>query len=650
MLNSFFKLSLHFVFLAMKSKVQKDSAKDIERAGACNKLKSSRIRLTCLPKNIDEETLRSKLKPYGCITDLVLLKTSLGDPRMGFIGFKTCEEANRCISEMNGAYIGNRRIIVELAKPVINEAHRSASLTKRCTQRYQNIKSSGRENAIATDRDFFERIHAPSKITNLVKQDEQGTQNWRIILKNLPYESTFESLQEYISQNLGDFLSVHMPKTINHGRSRGIAFVSFRQKDEALNALRFFQNHEFQGRLLVADTATPNPYDSTSSERVGSTRNLKKYTKYRENAGNSNSMLYMDHNTVHRIAEDHLSAIKENTLDRSNPGAAARSALMEAVLTNDLRASANECGVNMSALQGKPSVAKSQRILVVKNLPETTQKIQKEVEQLFGQYGKIECVRAPQKYGILIVAFAQSDDALRAFRRLSFSAFQGAPLFLEWADAKIFNDSFAQHLNKIDSRTNENCKRLVTDRRTLYIQNIPFNCSEEKLIQSLHLQVKCRGIEDFEVSSARIISAKGYAFVEFFSKVHSSVLLPSINTGYTIDDRVVRAEERHEASLPEAQQSMPVPAGCDPKKITVKNVPFEANISELRSLFSAFSDVESIRMPKKTHHYSATSKNNHRGFAFVEFATHEGAARAIAALMNTHIYGRHLVLEYSKQG
>lgn len=40
--------------------------------------------------------------------------------------------------------------------------------------------------------------------------------------------------------------------------------------------------------------------------------------------------------------------------------------------------------------------------------------------------------------------------------------------------------------------------------------------------------------------------------------------------------------------------------------------------------------------------------NTHRGFAFVEFLTKQEAKQAYDALVHTHFYGRHMVLEYAK--
>ncbi|EKF26533.1 hypothetical protein MOQ_009766 [Trypanosoma cruzi marinkellei] len=97
-----------------------------------------------------------------------------------------------------------------------------------------------------------------------------------------------------------------------------------------------------------------------------------------------------------------------------------------------------------------------------------------------------------------------------------------------------------------------------------------------------------------------------------------------------------------------ARQGSHVPPGCDALKLVVKNVPFEATERDIRDLFSAFSEIRSVRLPRKSHQFSSHRENNHRGFAFVEFLSEEEAKRALETLKATHLYGRHLVLQYAK--
>ena len=82
--------------------------------------------------------------------------------------------------------------------------------------------------------------------------------------------------------------------------------------------------------------------------------------------------------------------------------------------------------------------------------------------------------------------------------------------------------------------------------------------------------------------------------------------------------------------------------GKSATKIVVRNVPFEANKKEMTALFHTFGQVKSVRMPKKFD-------GSHRGFAFVEFLTREEAKAAVEALAATHMYGRHLVIEYAAE-
>ncbi len=70
---------------------------------------------------------------------------------------------------------------------------------------------------------------------------------------------------------------------------------------------------------------------------------------------------------------------------------------------------------------------------------------------------------------------------------------------------------------------------------------------------------------------------------------------------------------------------------------------FQATKAEIRDLFAAYGSVKRVRIPQKMG-------GEHRGFAFVDFSTGQEAALAMASLKNTHLYGRHLVLEWAKEG
>ena len=79
----------------------------------------------------------------------------------------------------------------------------------------------------------------------------------------------------------------------------------------------------------------------------------------------------------------------------------------------------------------------------------------------------------------------------------------------------------------------------------------------------------------------------------------------------------------------------------DATKLSIRNVAFQASEGELHSLFATFGAVKRVRLPKKMD-------GTHRGFGFVEFASNKEATHALNSLSSTHLYGRHLILQWAK--
>ena len=77
-------------------------------------------------------------------------------------------------------------------------------------------------------------------------------------------------------------------------------------------------------------------------------------------------------------------------------------------------------------------------------------------------------------------------------------------------------------------------------------------------------------------------------------------------------------------------------------KLIVKNLAFQATTNEVNDLFSPFGRITNIRMPKKR-------TGLHRGFAFIDFSTREEASNAMNALKRSHLYGRHLVIDWAEE-
>ena len=152
----------------------------------------------------------------------------------------------------------------------------------------------------------------------------------------------------------------------------------------------------------------------------------------------------------------------------------------------------------------------------------------------------------------------------------------------------------------------------------------------------------------------------GYGFVEFATAEEAGRALRTLQ-GKTLDGHILqlsvsgsggaestsattskkRARTATDGGASRADaENLPPVAAANSTKLLVRNLAFEATRKDVAELFSPFGAVRSVRLPKKFD-------GSHRGFAFVDFLTRAEAESAKLALAATHLYGRHLVIEWS---
>lgn len=78
------------------------------------------------------------------------------------------------------------------------------------------------------------------------------------------------------------------------------------------------------------------------------------------------------------------------------------------------------------------------------------------------------------------------------------------------------------------------------------------------------------------------------------------------------------------------------------KNLFVGNLPFSATEDELRDLFSAFGEIQQVRI------MTDRDTGRSRGFAFVEIADDEAAAKAISGLNGKELGGRALTVNEAR--
>ncbi|CAD7970022.1 unnamed protein product [Amoebophrya sp. A120] len=80
---------------------------------------SSRVVLKNIPPYVSEAKLRERFRAHGSLTDVKILTTKAGTSRqLAFLGFKTPEEARRCVKANHRTFFDAYKLQVEIAKPV----------------------------------------------------------------------------------------------------------------------------------------------------------------------------------------------------------------------------------------------------------------------------------------------------------------------------------------------------------------------------------------------------------------------------------------------------------------------------------------------------------------------------------------------------
>ena len=75
---------------------------------------SSRIFIKGIPPNMSADELKKHFSKQGVVTDA----KALGSRRIGYIGYKTTEEATKALKYFNKSYLRMSKLLVEFAQPV----------------------------------------------------------------------------------------------------------------------------------------------------------------------------------------------------------------------------------------------------------------------------------------------------------------------------------------------------------------------------------------------------------------------------------------------------------------------------------------------------------------------------------------------------
>ncbi|KAL5722289.1 hypothetical protein ACHQM5_005827 [Ranunculus cassubicifolius] len=371
--------------------------------------------------------------------------------------------------------------------------------------------------------------------------------------------------------------------------------------------------------------------------------------------------LFMRSDTIVENAARKYGTSKSDFLDREADDLAVKIALAETQVIADTKKALANSGVNVAALEefisGKSDAGKrSNHVVLVKNLPYGSS--EGDLAKMFGKFGSIDKIILPPTKTLAFVVFLEAAEARGAFKGLAYKRYKDVPLYLEWAPNNIFSPtSKSENEAVIDQQdvkrgvlehhaeeiTNDQFDPDRVESRTLVLKNLNFKTSDEGLRKHFSDLMKEGNINSVTIRKhlhhGKTVS-RGFGFIEFDSADTAANVLNDLQgtilDGHKLTLQVSQAKK-------DGQVTKKTDMDKSSTKLIVFNVAFGATKKDLRDLFGSFGQIKSLRLPMKFG-------NHPQGFAFVEFMTKKEAQHALEALSNTHLYGRHLVLEWAKEG
>ncbi len=568
--------------------------------------------------------------------------------------------------------------------------------------------SSNDEEDDEEDDDNYKGNNNGGHTETITTSDNQTTSEEfspdRLFVRNLPFAATEEEVKE-IFMAYGTIIECHIPID-DTNRNKGYAFIKFTTSTSATNARTQLDGSSFQGRLIHVLPARPERDNVTTltndadieEDGVGSLTHKKKMELARQKEAshttNSWSTNFIRGDAVVDNIADRFGMEKGAVLDvkggLSSGNAAVRLALGETHVLEENRDFFRKHGIDMDAMDAAlatktSSSAKSSKaelatkkrsstMILVKNLPYDT--THDELAKLFLSFCDDATILLSPSHTIALVEFKNANDAKKTFRKLAYKRFKHVPLYLEWAPLCKKDPSNSDSTNTHSGGDNRNAANPGEENEednieeeidgnkpsvSIYVKNLNFSTTENdvknafeeiigsKNIRAVRIPTKAPPVKskqkDHLQQSKNVKTQQlsmGYGFVEC-ATIDSAKKAIKLLQGKVLHGHAMELKVSSKSNGSNTLQSERSTAKISKKKSTklmVRNVPFQASRTDILQLFGSFGQLKTVRLPKKFD-------GGHRGFAFVEFAAAKEAQNAMKSLSQTHLYGRHLVLEWA---
>ena len=539
----------------------------------------------------------------------------------------------------------------------------------------ENGKDSEEKNTINDEDKNKEDKKEEKKEESLINKKNLDPK--RLYLRNIPFEITEDDIREKF-EKFGEINEIHIPINYKTNKSFGYAYISFETIESSIMAINKMDGQYFMGRKLHISIAEEK-YNKPESElkikfnqKDKSSYKKEKTTKLKLNYKDETNWnyLFLNQNAVIDAVAKRLKIKKENLFSQNNADIAVQIAAMETTIINETKEWLKQQGINLDILKGKrQDCVRSKTIILVKNISNKTKK--DVLQNLLERYGNLVRFLLSPSNTLAICEYVNKKHAENCIKHLSYYELDGEPLYLEFAPEGLIESK--KNNNKDINEEKEKTKEIINisesedeeekeegidllegQGKILFVKNLDFSTNEKQLKKFFEKKdyiVKKVEIAKHNKDGKNVSS--GFGFVELKDEKmvlkamknlqgallggHSLKL--SISKSANEKKDFLKNKRKRETELNDYDYEN---ENISNNKLLIKNIAFEANKEELRKLFKVYGQVKNLRLPTKLD-------GNHRGFAFVEFMSHEEAQKAFKELQNTHFYKRKLIIEWAKQ-
>jgi multiple RNA-binding domain-containing protein 1 len=513
----------------------------------------------------------------------------------------------------------------------------------------------------------------------------------RLFVRNLSFQVTEDDL-EALFESYGAIADIHIVQDPRTKQSRGVAFILFVIPETAVKAMAAIDGTVFHGRLIhiLPGRARPTASSAVALGMGSSNPGSNKFKDERDTArkesaktgGDSAAFnaMYMSTAAVADVMAERYGVTKADvygTGQGESGSAAVRLAAGEARLQAETREYLLANGIDMTVAQAASRAPRqkktSRNAFLVKNLPART--AENELDPVFAKFGTLDRLLVVPSGLLAVVVYESANDAKKAYGSLAYTRMKDTPLYLEWlaSEAIVGSAQISRQRGEVEGKIKAATDDDVADAGqplieagpllSVFVKNLNFDTRDDALRKHF---VKVLRRQQSLVSSIRVATVAtransrnptgprlsyGYGFVEFASPrdAEDAVKLAqsTVLDGHTIELRVANRSVEGKAPTRSQQAAQKRSRAASSKgkpsnKLMVRNLAFEATSRDVKQLFATFGQVKSIRLPRK-------QDGMHRGFGFVEFVSKNEATAALDALSASHLYGRHLVIDYADE-